>query len=381
MILEFLMILGGIGVIGECYIISLWVIAYRRTKKRTFAPYSPFAAVVIPCKGIDHGFSENIQAFLAQEYPRYKLIFVVDTKQDPAYEVLENLIGNTSYGSIRVTKPCSGCSGKVAALLTGLEATDDAEVLVFADSDIKPDVHWLTNLVIPLQDDSVGATTGFRWYFPFNSKTLLISVWNMTSIVFMFYPSYTFAWGGSTAIRKNLFKQLDIHEKWKTAFSDDLVLTTSVKKAGYKIFLQPKCIMESPPETRIRSFIHWGTRQYTWVRWYYPVFWLGSFFGFIGAQVIIALGLLLLCLGYLFPGILLSSLLIFEILYGFLGITILPKTMIYPKDRYPLRIGYALLTPVVFLLLAQNAFASAITREIQWAGRSYRKPKKELVKK
>lgn len=375
MILEFLMILGGIGVIGECYIISLWVIAYRRTKKRTFATYNPVAAVIVPCKGIEHGFPENIQAFLTQEYLKYRLIFVVDTKQDPAYTVLENLIGNTPYGCIRVTKPCSGCSGKVAALLTGLEATEDAEVLVFADSDIKPDAQWLMNLVIPLQDDSIGATTGFRWYFPFNWRTLLISAWNMTSIVFMFYPSYTFAWGGSTAIRKNLFKQLQIHEKWKTAFSDDLVLTTSVKKAGYNIFLQPKCIMESPPETRIRSFVHWGTRQYTWVRWYYPVFWLGSFFGFIGAQVIIALGILLLLLGYLFPGILLSSLIIFEILYGWLGITILPKTMIYPKDRYPSRIGYALLTPVVFLLLAQNAFASAITKEIHWAGRSYRKPK------
>ena len=75
------------------------------------------------------------------------------------------------------------------------------------------------------------------------------------------------------------------------------------------------------------------------------------------------------------PGLLLSSMILFEILYGWLGISILPKTMIYPKERYPSKIGYALLTPIVFLLLAQNAFASAITQKIHWAGRTYRKPK------
>jgi ceramide glucosyltransferase len=375
MILEFLIILGIIGVLGECYIISLWLIAYRRTKKRIFLPYFPYASVIIPCKGTGYGFLENIQGFLAQEYKKYELIFVVDSTDDPAYTTLQQLLENKPYAHLVLTDPMSGCSGKIAALLTGLKSAEKAEVLVFADSDIKPDTHWLWNIVTPLQDESIGAATGYRWYFPTNWKTLLISAWNMASIVFMFYPSYTFAWGGSMAIRKKVFDALDIKEKWKTAFSDDLILTISVKKAGYKIYLQSKCIMESPPETHIRSFLRWGTRQYTWVRWYYPVFWIGSFVGFIGAQVVIFLGLLLLLFGYYLPGFLLCSMLLFEILYGWLGITILPKTMIYPKERYPSKIGYALLTPIVFLLLAQNAFASAITQEIQWAGRTYRKPK------
>jgi ceramide glucosyltransferase len=375
MIIELLIILGSIGILGECYIISLWVIAYRRTKKRIFAPYSPLASVIVPCKGIEHGFHENVQGFLTQEYERYELIFVVDSEDDPAYRALHQLIQKKPHVHLIITTPASECSGKVAALLTGLQFATNAEVLVFADSDIKPDKNWLQNIITPLQDETIGATTGYRWYFPSNWKTLLISAWNMTSIVFMFYPSYTFAWGGSMAIRKKVFDDLDIKTKWKTAFSDDLVLTITVKKAGYKIYLQPKCIMESQPETSIKSFIRWGTRQYTWVRWYYPVFWLGSFFGFIGVQVIIALGLLLLLFGYYLPGVLLSSMLLFEILYGLLGITILPKTMVYQKERYPSKMGYAFLTPIVFLLLAQNALASALTQEIQWAGRTYRKPK------
>lgn len=34
MILEILIVLGAIGIIGECYITSLWIVAYVRTKKR-----------------------------------------------------------------------------------------------------------------------------------------------------------------------------------------------------------------------------------------------------------------------------------------------------------------------------------------------------------
>jgi ceramide glucosyltransferase len=375
MVIEFLIILGVIGVLGECCIISLWIIAYRKTKKRSFPSYTPVACVIVPCKGIEHGFHENIHAFLTQDYSRYEIIFVVDSIEDPAYESLRQHIMEKPNAHLVITTPASGCSGKVAALLTGLESAANVEVLVFADSDIKPDPHWLENIITPLQDETTGATTGYRWYFPSNWKTVLISAWNMSSIVFMFFPRYTFAWGGSTAIRKKVFDELSIKAKWKNAFSDDLVLTLTVKKAGYKIYLEPRCIIESPSETSIRSFIRWGTRQYTWVRWYYPLFWLGSFFGFIGVQVIIALGLFLLLFGYYLPGILFCSILLFEILYGWIGITILPKTMIYPEDHYSSKIGYALLTPIVFLLLAQNVLASAMKQEIQWAGRSYRKPK------
>ena len=375
MILTFLTLLGFIGILGELFLIGLWINARRKTKKETYQPYSPSTSIIIPCKGTDHGFQENVQAFLSQRYDPYRIIFVMDTKEDPAYEVVTRLIHDKSFAQIALTKPIPGCSGKIAALLTGLEYTDDATVLVFADSDMKPETHWLEHLVLPLQDESIGVATGYRWYFSTNWKTLLISAWNLAPIVFMFYPNYTFTWGGSTAIRKTLFTTLDIKTKWKTAFSDDLVVTTTIKKAGYTIHLQPKCIMESPPETKIRTFLRWGTRQYTWVRWFYPLFWFGSFIGFIGIQIAIILGILLLLFGYYLPGIVLSSILLFEMFYGWVGIRTMQQTMVYPKERYAATIGYALVTPAVFFLIALNVFASLFKREIVWAGRTYRKSK------
>lgn len=373
MILLILTALGGIGIIGGCFLLGLWIYAERKTQQERFQPYAPPVSIIIPCKGIDHGFKENVEAFLSQEYSTYRLVFVVDSEDDPAYDVVTHPVWNNPEVTVVLTKLISGCSGKIAALLTGLEHTEDATVLVFADSDIQPDRYWLQNLVLPLQDESIGVSTGYRWYFSTNWRTLLISAWNLAPIVFMFYPNYTFAWGGSTAIRKTLFDALAIKEKWKTAFSDDLVVTTTIKEAGYTIHLQPKCIMESPPETSIKKFLRWGTRQYTWIRWFYPLFWLGSFLGFIGIQLAIFLGILLLLFGYYLPGSMLSSLLLFEILFGWVGIRTMQHTMVYSEERYGSRLGYALITPLVFLFIAVNVFASLFTREIMWAGRTYRK--------
>ena len=92
----------------------------------------------------------------------------------------------------------------------------------------------------------------------------------MAQSVSIFLDSYNYAWGGSTAIKKELFDKLNIIEEWKTGFSDDLILTNIVKKAGYKIKFIPKCVSESPVDDNVWKFIKWGTRQLTWIKWYYP---------------------------------------------------------------------------------------------------------------
>ena len=374
MYMQLLIVLGLLGILAEFYFISLWIVANKKKKKDTIYSYLPSASVIIPCKGIHQGIKENIKAFCLQKYPSYQLIFVVDSKKDPVYPIL--LTGSKKYThvSIKITKNKGLCSGKIAALLTGIESIKSAEVLVFADCDIKPNITWLKNLIEPLHNPSVGASTGYRWYFPNNLKTQLISTWNMASIALMFNPYYNFTWGGSTAIKLSIFNKLDIKTKWQKAYSDDLVLTNTVKKAGYKIYFQPKCIIESLPETSIKQFLHWGTRQYTWIRWYYIKIWLSSFVGLVGLKILTILGIILLITGYYTPGIIMISTIFFEMVYGWQGINNVQKTTEYQKQRFDSKISYALTTPIVFFIIAYNMLASSIKQEITWAGRIYKKP-------
>jgi len=375
MFIQLLIIFGLLGILAECYFISLWIVAFLKKKKETTYSYSPSACVIIPCKGIIEGIIENINAFCSQRYPSYQLIFVVDSKKDPIYPIIATISEKHTHVSIKITKNKELCSDKIAALLTGVESIKEADVLVFADCDIKPNKSWLKNLIYPLENPTIGASTGYRWYFPTNLKTQLISAWNMASIALMFNPRYNFTWGGSTAIRLSIFNQLDIKTKWKTAFSDDLVLTNALKNAGYKIYFQPKCIIESLPETSIKKFLGWGTRQYTWIRWYYLNVWLSSFIGLVGLKILTILGIILIIIGQYIPGLIMISTIFFEMIYGWQGINIMQKTMEYPKQRFSSKASYALMTPIVFFMIAYNMLASSIKQQISWAGRIYKKPK------
>src|SRR4029079_15291236 len=51
----------------------------------------PRVAVILPIKGVDDDTPENIQALLNQDYPEYRLIFSVESDEDPVVGMLEKI--------------------------------------------------------------------------------------------------------------------------------------------------------------------------------------------------------------------------------------------------------------------------------------------------
>lgn len=370
------LILGILAVFAETLLLYAWVSARFRNRKEKTPTYNPKTCVILPCKGVEKNFKENVKAITNQDYKNYKAIFVTDSKDDPAYKTLKEMFSKNSKISIIVSEFIEGRSGKISALINGIKKSGDVEVYVFADSDIKPHKKWLSFLVSHLDNDDVGATTGYRWYFPFDLKSLFVSCWNMANSISLFYGPYNFAWGGSTAIKKKLFDKLNIEEEWKKGFSDDLILTKIVKNAGYKIKFLPECISESPVDGNIWSFIKWGTRQLTWMRWYFPSIWMVSVIGAVALKIATIFGFVLLVAGYIIPGLLMVSTIFFEIISGWLAHSTFRKNMGYPKDLFGSSFSYSMMMPIVFFVLAYNNLASIFKTEIKWCGRIYRKPSK-----
>ena len=366
-------ILGIMTVSAEFSMLYAWISASFRYKKEKTPNYTPKTCVIVPCKGVGKKFKENVQAICNQDYKNFKVLFVVDSKEDPAYKTLKKVFNKNSKVSIVISPFIEGCSGKISALLNGIKKSEDVEVYVFADSDILPRKTWLSELVSHLKNDDVAATTGYRWYFPSDLKSLFISCWNMANSLSLFYKSYNFAWGGSTAIKKQLFDKLHIEDEWKKGFSDDLILTKTVKDAGYEIKFLPQCISESPVDGNIWSFITWGTRQLTWVRWYFPSIWFVSVLGAVGLKIATILGFISLILGYTIPGLLMISTIFFEILSGWIAHSTFQKNMEYPKERFGSSFSYAIIMPIVFFIVAYNNIASIYKSEIKWGGRIYKK--------
>ncbi len=53
--------------------------------------YRPRCVLIVPCKGLDEAFDRNIRSFFEQDYKPYRLWFVVESPDDPAFQRLTTL--------------------------------------------------------------------------------------------------------------------------------------------------------------------------------------------------------------------------------------------------------------------------------------------------
>jgi ceramide glucosyltransferase len=352
--------------------------------------YQPKAAVIIPCRGLDHDFEENIRAYLIQDYRDYEIILVTESESDPAYPVLMKLIKTARRPVwMVVAGEAKGQGQKVHNLCAAIDMLNSidrrTEVLVFADSDAQVARRWLSELVNPLSDKKIGATTGFRWYLPADDQrwfggrfaSILLSIWNAGALSLLGERS-GFAWGGSMAIRRDTFEKLGIKERWQGAVSDDYVLTSAVREAGKRIKFVPKCLVPSYDESTLKDLLEFTTRQMRITRVYSPRIWKLACLTHCLYNLTLWVGLYrLFSQGFAGTGNhLLAWLLIVIFALGSMSgwIRVGVAADLLPAEREQAQQiwwAFVLLGPVISALYLYNIIASAGTRRIIWRGIEY----------
>lgn len=257
--------------------------------------YRPQCALIVPCKGLDENFEENILSFYRQEYENYTLFFVVEDPEDPAYPVLRRLkdrqAGKSPGPQVRllVAGKSRQSSQKLHNLLYAVEHIGpDTEILAFADSDACASPQWLSHIVYPLREshkNKTGASTGYRWFVPKrnNFATLALSAVNAKVAQMLGNTRFNLAWGGSMAIRVDTFRRLGLDRIWAHALSDDLSLSAAVTKARLKIMYVPACMSASYEAVSWSRFWEFARRQFVITRVYRPKMWLFGLFSAVFA--------------------------------------------------------------------------------------------------
>lgn len=249
-------------------------------KKRSW--YRPRTVLIVPCKGLESAFGENISSFFNQDYENYLLWFVVADESDPAYSELCKLKKQLRQASkaqdvrIFVAGKGQACSQKIHNLLYCYERiSDDIDILAFADSDACVRSDWLSHLVYPLRQPKNGVATGYRWFIPKknNLASLALSALNAKVAQLLGNTRFNQAWGGSMAVRVDVFRRLGLDKIWPKALSDDLSLSTAVKKAGLKVAFVPACLVASHESTTWRKLFEFSRRQFLITRIYAPKTW------------------------------------------------------------------------------------------------------------
>ena len=267
---------------------------FKQELARPLNNWTPFATVICPCRGVDEGMEENLRAILTQDHREYEVLFVVDDDTDPAAAVISRLIDGLAHthetnvgrcvdAKLIIARKAIHSSQKVENLREAvLHADDRSEVFVFVDSDTRVSRNWLRYLVAGVQPENGGAATGYRWFISRNPSfaSEMCSVWN-ASIASALGPNTrsNFCWGGSTAIRRDVFESINMRDKWKGTLSDDFAVTRAVRSAGLEIVHVPQALTATLESCSLRQLLEFTTRQMKITRVYMPHLWLMSFFG------------------------------------------------------------------------------------------------------
>ncbi|QLE59073.1 glycosyltransferase family 2 protein [Nostoc sp. TCL26-01] len=238
----------------------------------------PKTAVLLCLRGADPFLGDCLRSLLKQNYPRYDLKVIVDSQQDPAWQVVRGIIDELDAANVQVSHLRTvrqSCSLKCSSLIQAVSDLDDSyKVVALVDADTVVHTNWLRELVSPLNYPQVGATTGNRWYLPTGRYwgSLVRYIWNVSAIVQMYL--YGIPWGGTLAIKTEVLRQTGLLERWGQAFGEDTVMRSVLAKYNLEVKFVPSLIMLNREECDLPSLRYWLQRQLLSSRLYHPWWWL-----------------------------------------------------------------------------------------------------------
>lgn len=348
----------------------------RRETSRAIPDFHPFVSVIAPGRGLEPGLVENVQTLLTQDYPAYEVLFVFDREDDPALEVLEELIkhGFPPLTRTIIAGPATDCGQKVHNLRVAVDEIDaQSEVLVFVDTDARPAKDWLRKLVAPLTDETVGAATGYRWFIPERGgiASQLRGVWNASVASALGSDrAKNFCWGGSTAIRRTTFARLNVSERWRGSISDDFTITRVLKEAKLPIHFTPLCLVASFGDCDFHELIEFTTRQIKITRVYASHLWLPLLLGSSLFTIAFFGGLVLIGFHPRSPAVYIFVLIIFTLGAAKSVVRFRAVSSVLRTSRRDL-VAHIFLWPIAQLVYLYNAIVAGFSRRLRWRGITY----------
>ncbi|MGV0104057.1 Glycosyl transferase family protein [Nostoc sp. DSM 114160] len=266
--------LMGWLVIQVCFtLVFIW---YLRSSKKNLLPDDqlPKTAVILCLRGADPFLPRCLRSLLNQNYPQYDLKLIVDSHEDPAWKIASETITeqeatNVQISPLRIVR--NSCSLKCSSLIQAVRELDDSyKVVALVDADTIVHLNWLRELVSPLGDAKVGATTGNRWYVPTGRYwgSLVRYVGNVSTVVQMFI--FQIPWGGTLAVKTEVLRQTELLDKWGQALGEDFMMHDILKKHGFQVKFVPSLLIVNREETDLFNLIDYLKRLILFSRLYHP---------------------------------------------------------------------------------------------------------------
>jgi ceramide glucosyltransferase len=232
--------------------------------------------LIIPVRGIPPHLRELWQGICAQTRGPLRVIFALESADDPAGAALRALIGGPPV-EIVIAGVATERGQKIHNLLAALGHLEPSDaIVVFGDADIAPAPDWLARLLRELERERLGMTSGYRWMMAADERwsTAFACVINSSIASVPRDSKWANAWGGSMALRRHTIEALALPTLWTRAVSDDLTISRAVRALGGKVRSPRDALVPTLASYSWRDALTFGRRQYLFTRTHAPRLWL-----------------------------------------------------------------------------------------------------------
>ncbi|MFW5799259.1 MAG: glycosyltransferase, partial [Spirochaetota bacterium] len=333
--------------------------------------YKPKVAVIYPCKGNSKHLIDSLKGVVNQDYEGvYEIVFVVESTDDPAYQVIKDFIKPYNHTKLIVAGHSHKCIQKNHNVIKAIQSLpNDVEVYTFIDAHNTPAKNWLRVLINTLSIPGVEISTVYRVAYPKPGK--LGSQIYSGLITAMYYSNVilNIVWGGSFSIRKETLAKYDYINKWANGMSHD----SPINSSNVNALCNPAHIIsdEHIDNPTLKELAHWFKRQWSHFRIYNPVKWTLALLFTIG-QLLIVVSIPIFLIYTLFnPMNLINYYLIFSTIVV-IGMLITWGIALSENIKGANPIKYSLFAFILFLVFFYGLVAPLFKREIVWSGKRYK---------
>ncbi len=263
----------------------VWIVRQRtreflsRNEVRSNAAKVP-AEVILCLRGCDATLNDVFAALAGQSHTAWRLRVVVDSEDDPAWEVAQAAVTRleATGASWResVIEPLARWpdrgSLKCASLRQALRSlAGETRVVALIDADSVVHRDWLLTMVDECLQPGVGAVSGNRWYAPDHDSPAAVvrAIWNAGAIVQM--TTFGIPWGGSLAVRREAIDDCRWADVIETTLCEDTALAAPLEKAGWTYRFVPALLaIDRDDDIALGPLTRWITRQLLTARLHHP---------------------------------------------------------------------------------------------------------------
>lgn len=238
------------------------------------AGFAPDVSILKPVKGVDPSMYAGFASHCRQQYSgRFEIVFGVSSMDDPAVAEIERLRAEFPACAIRLIE-CTerlGTSGKVSNLVQMLGEASYEHILI-NDSDIRVSPHYLTRVMAPFADASVGMVTAPYIGREAEGATLWTRL-EALGIATDFFPGVLaarklergirFGLGSTLAMSKSALAKAGGLKPLVESLADDYEMGERIARAGYRVELSDEVVETTVPAYSFRGF---ADHQLRWAR-------------------------------------------------------------------------------------------------------------------